>query len=242
MPYRRLPYRKKRKAPVRKRPYRSRKPYLRAKAMRPAIYYFKRKYSEVVQLNTSSPPLGWSASGNALTRSLIFKLSDLLDFADFTNMFSQYKLTGVKMEMIFSNTESSQTGNNDSTSAVPAVQSNSQLLLWMCPNRDGAGSTISPNQMLKTSSAWKRPCINGGRPIHTYQKLNMLGLVYGGVGNDDHAMVRPRFISTSEPHTLFYGSNILIEKSDQSVFASGTTNYQSVRILYTYYIQCRQVE
>lgn len=239
MPYRK-PYRRKRR-PYKKRVYKK-KPIKMAKAMRPAVYYFKRRYSEVVTLNTASPPLGWSASGNSLTRSFIFKLSDLLDYSDFTNMFNQYKLTGVKMEFIFSNTGSGPVGNNDSASAVPATQSNSQIIMWLCPNNSGDGVTISPNQMLKTSSSTKRSCINGGRPIHLYQRLNQLGLTYGGVGNDDHAIVRPRFISTTEPHALHYGQHCCLEKSDQTVFASNTTNYQSVRILYTYYIHCRQVE
>jgi len=243
MPYRRR-YARKPPAPRRRRRmYRKKRTAPRlAKAMRPAIYYFKRRYSEVVTLNTSSPPLGWSASGNSLVRSLIFKLSDLLDYSDFTNLFNQYKLTGVKMEFIFSNTSSGATSNNDETSSVPAINSNSQIIMWMCPNQTGDGVSVSPNQMLKTSSSTKRACINGGRSIHTYQRLNQLGLVYGGVGNDDHSMTRPRFISTSEPHALHYGQHVCIEKSDQSVFAASTTNYQSVRILYTYYIQTRQVE
>ncbi len=240
MPYRR-PYRKKRRAPVRKRRNYRKRPVL-AKAMRPAVYYFKRRYSEVVTLNTASPPLGWSASGNSLVRTFVFKLSDLLDYSDFTNMFNQYKLTGVKLEFIFSNTSSGPVGNTDSASSVPAVQSNSQIMMWLCPNNTGDGQTVGPNEMLKISSSTKRACINGGRSIHTYQRLNQLGLVYGGVGNDDHSMVKPRFISTSEPHALHYGQHCCLEKSDQTVFASDITNYQSVRILYTYYIHCRQVE
>ncbi len=239
---RRLPYRKKRKAPVRKRNYRRRPQIRLAKSMRPAIYYFKRRYSEVVQLNTSSPPLGWSASGNSLVRTFVFKLSDLTDYSDFTNMFNQYKLTGVRIEFIFSNTSSGPVGNNDSASSVPAAQSNSQIIMWMCPNNTGDGQTVGPEQMLKISSSTKRACINGGRTIRTYQRLNQLGLVYGGVGNDDHSMTRPRFISTTEPHALHYGQHCCLEKSDQSEFASNTTNYQAVRIFYTYYIQCRMVE
>jgi len=237
MPYKRA-YGRKRPRARRRAPARRRQAL--AKPMRPATYAFKRQYSEVVSLNTSSPPLGWVASGNSLCRSLVFKLSDLLDYSDFTNLFNQYKLSAVKLELIFSNTTSGAVSSL--SSSVPGTQSNSQLIMWMCPNNSGDGVTVGPESMLKMSSSTKRLCLNGGRPITSYQRLNQLGLVYGGTGNDDHSMTRPRFISTDEPHALHYGQHVCIERADQGVFANETTNYQSVRILYTYYIQARQVE
>jgi len=211
-----------------------------AKPMRPATYSFKRSYSEVVQLNSSNPPLGWSAVGNALHRQFVFKLSDLLDYTDFTNLFNQYKLTGVKVQFLFSNTQSSATQSLSTT--VPSTYTNSQLILWIAPNPVGDSTTIGPTQMLKISSHKKRLCLNGGKPINMYKKLTQLNEVHGGGGNTDFAMIRPRWVGTYEPHTLHYGQNVCIEKADQGVFASSTTNYQAVRILYTYYIQTRQVE
>lgn len=237
MPYRK-PYKKKRmtRRPIRKRTY---KPRL-AKPMRPATYAFKRSYSEVVTLNTSSPPVGWSATGNALHRQFVFKLSDLVDYQDFTNLFNQYKLTGVKIQLLFSNTASSAVSSL--SSSVPATNSNSQIIMWIAPNPVGDTTVIGPLQMLKISAHKKRLCLNGGKPITMYKKLNQLSEIHGGGSNTDYAMVSPRWVGTYEPHSLHYGQNICLEKADQGVFAANATNYQSVRIIYTYYIKTRQVE
>lgn len=236
-------YRKKtKKRQYKKRPMR-RKTQLRVgKPLRPAIYYFKRSYSEVVELNTQSPPLGWSVVGNALHRQFIYKLSDLNQYLEFTNLFNQYKITGVRLQMYFNNTVSGQVANVVNTTTPQIVNANNQIIMWLAPNPVGDNTTIGPSDMLNIQSAKKRACINGtGKPINTYCKMKILSNMYGGVGAVDHAITYPRFVSTLEPHLLHYGQNMVLERADQTVFASNSYNYQSVRIIYTYYIATRQV-
>ena len=240
MPFKRRSPPKRRKAPYRRRTYR--RPMRMAKPLRPKIYYFKRMLSEVVQLNTQSPPAGWSATGTALHRQFVYKLSDLPDYSDFTNLFNQYKLTGCKIQLLFSNTESGAVANVGNISNPQNMHSNAQVIMWIAPNPTGQATTVTPATMLTISSHKKRLCLNGGRPINVYKRLHQLQETHGGSGNTDFAYVRPRLISTNEPHTLHYGQSICLEKADQTLFSGSSHNYQSVRILYTYYIVCKQVE
>lgn len=235
----RRPYRPRRRP--RKRTMTRKPTFKMAKPLKPKTYFFKRCFSEVVQLNTQSPPLGWSVTGNALYRQFVYKLSDLAQYTDFTNLFNQYKLTGVKIQLLFSNTQSGQVANTVST-APQVLHSNSQVIMWIAPNPTGVAQTVGPDEMLKISAHKKRLCLNGGKPITVYRKLKQLQETHGGAGNTDFAFVNPRLISTSEPHTLHYGQNICLERADQGLFANNSTNYQSVRIIYTYYIMTRQVE
>lgn len=239
MPYKKT-YRKKR--PIRKRPYIRRRAKLTlAKPLKPKTYLFKRSFSEVVQLNTQTIPTGWEKTGNALYRQFVYKLSDLLDYSDFTNMFNQYKLTGVNIQMYFSNTESGSVANTIST-APQVLHSNSQVIMWIAPNPTGQAGVIGPDAMLKIQSHKKRLCMNGGRPISVYRRLKQLTETHGGTGNTDYRVSNPKFVSTNEPHTLHYGQSICLERADQQLFANNATNYQSVRMIYTYYIVCKQVE
>lgn len=212
--------------------------------MRPATYNFKRTLSTVVQLNTQVVPAGWTATGNALHRQFSYKLSDLPDYGDFTSMFAQYRLTGVKLELMFSNTVSGTT-TNPSQPGAAQMFSNSQIIMWLAPTPLlSATRILGPDNFAKMPSAKKRLCINGGRPIVTYARLKQRSVTFGGGDPpaDDYAAVTPKFIGTHEPHTPHYGQNMCLERADQALFAGEQANYQDVRIFATYYVQCRQVE
>ena len=82
-----------------------------------AIHSFKQSFNQVIGLNTSSAPSGWSTNGNNLYRSLRFKLTDIQQHGEFTDLFAMYKLKGVRMQMYFSNTvaQSIMTTSNETT-------------------------------------------------------------------------------------------------------------------------------
>ena len=239
-----MPYGRKtqRKTNRRRRNYRRpRRPNTVARPMRPAVYSFKRSTSEVVQLNTQTVPLGWTASGNALCKNLNYKLSDLPDYLEFVKLFRRYKINAVRVQMYFSNTGSTE-ASNPLSSETPQIQNANNQIMWVCPSPAGNSTIIGPDQMLQIQSAKRRPCLNGdGKPISIVSRVRQLGMRYGGEQNTDFAVVKPRFVSTQEPHTIHYGQSICFERADQSVFANNSHNYQTVRIIYTYYFQCKQV-
>lgn len=240
-----MPYKKSYKRKSRPRNFRRRRisrPMKIGKPLRPKTYFFKRCLSETVQLNTQTIPSGWSSTGNALYRQFVYKLSDLIDYSDFTNMFNQYKLTGVNIQMFFSNTGSTPAANVVSTSAPQVINSNSQLLVWVAPNPTGQVSVVGPDAMLRIQSHKKMLALNGGRPLNIYKRLKQLSETHGGTSNTDFQVVTPKFISTVEPHCLHYGQSICIERADQLLMANNASNYQYCRFIYTYYIQCKQVQ
>lgn len=209
-----------------------------SKSLRPSVYFFKRMIEETVELNSSDPPANWVANGNAISRQWQHKLSDILTLTDFTNLFAQYKITGVKYQFFFSNTGSTPSQAN---TAPQGFFNNAQLLLWMTPSPVGQAVTLDKATVLNTQSAKKRICLNGGKPISVFKKVKQLTMVDSG-SITDYAFSRPKWISTLETGCRHYGLNCLIERVDGTAFASLQTDYQSVRVITTYYIACKQVQ
>ncbi len=234
--------------PFKKRNYK-RRPYRRrhrnkaklgkpSKGLKQSVYFFKRRTSEVVELNTTTPPESWEVGNqNDLYRQMSYKLSDITSDADFTQLFLHYKLAAVSVRMFFSNTTSAPVGTSVST---PAAFSNSQILVMYAPFLGEVGTTDT-EYMLETQSSKRRTALNGGRSIKLYTPLKQLNMVYQSLTNTDYTVQRPRWISTTEPDTPHYGLAMCFQKADKTVFASTSTNYQSVRIETTYYIACKGV-
>lgn len=209
------------------------------RGLSPAIYPFKRSTSVVVGLNTSAPPEGWSTSGNNLYRNWGFSLAQLGDYTEFTDLFKYYKLKGVRIQMYFSNT-------NSTASQGPATASpNQQILMWMDTNRDGSDLATSGQEStyLTSQTAKKRLCLNTtGRPIDIYMSLRQQNMIYGGAANTDYTTVRPKWVATTEPTTPHYGYKMMLQRVDGQAFTSGITNSQFVKIIQTVYFQCKKVE
>lgn len=209
-----------------------------------STYFFKRKISEVVALADSTVENGWLASSdNGVYKSWTFNLNQLSDITDFTNLFKQYKICGIAVDMCFNNTQSVITGNVAGTTNVAP---GSQLQVYTVPNRVGkARGVLSPlteQIVLNTQSHKKRLALNGGRPIKFYFKVNQLGLVYHSTTNSDYTVSPAKFLSTQETGTEHYGFEMYINRVDGQTLSSNITNEQSCRITTTYYLACRGVE
>ena len=211
--------------------------------MKPVTYTFKRCFEELVDLKVDQGGTdGWVEEGTGLYKQFVYNLSLLPDYTDFTNLFHSYKITGVSMKMYFSNTNS---GTNNTSSAMN--HANSQVLMRVAPNPDGASANILTNPLSidwfnQTSSTKRRLCLNTiGKPITTYTKLKQLGEVYHNTGNTDYTIKTPKWLSTKEPSTPHYGMNCRLDRVDGGTFTAGYNNNQVVRIIHTVYIKCRQV-
>lgn len=204
----------------------------------PAIYPFKRSTSITVGLNTSAPPEGWGVYGNNLYKNWGFSLAQLLDSTDFTQLFKYYKLKGVRLQLYFSNT-------NSTASQGPATNSpNQQILMWMDTNKDGADVAASGEEKtyLNSQTAKKKLCLRGGKPIDIFCSLRQQNMIYGGLANTDYSTIRPQWISTTEPATPHYGYKMMLQRVDGQPFTSGISNSQYLKIIQTIYFQCKKVE
>ena len=207
------------------------------RGMRPAVYPFKRSLSVTIGLNSSSPPEGWSVSGNNLYKNWGFSLAQLGSHTEFTQLFKYYKLAGVRVQLYFSNTNS----NARESGSSP----NQQIIMWMDTNKDGADLSASGLEAtyLNSQTAKKRLCLKTtGKPIDIYMPLRQQSMIYGGVGNTDYATVRPKWISTTEPATPHFGYKMMLQRVDGQAFTSGISNSQYCKIIQTLYFKCRKVE
>lgn len=213
--------------------------------MRPRTYNFTRSFVETIDLNSTSPPTGWTAVENGLTRSQPFKISDLPDYAEFQALFSQYRLLAVKQEFFFADTASV----NVQKTTVGTVYNNSgnkQIMMYTCPNSVGANNAASLTEQffMQSQCVKKRLCLNSsGFPIKVYTKLKQLSSVFSAeLGNKDYAKSKPRFVSTGEVQTEHYGIDMRLQRVDGEEFSFGGSVYPKVKIVTKVYLQTRQVK
>ena len=214
-----------------------------SKGLKQSIYLFKRKAIDVIELNSQTTPPGWTAGAfNSLFKQQEYKLSDIREDTDFSNLFLMYKITAVKVRYIFSQTQS---GPVHHENQPQTTNSNCQLLVMYAPWTAGESRDPDANYMKDTQASKSRIGLNGGKPITLYTPLKQLSVRYRAglapVATFDYASVKPRWLSTTELDTPHYGLNMCFQRADRELFANDATNYQHVRIETTYYIACKGV-
>jgi hypothetical protein len=202
------------------------------------VVQFKRSVPSTLVLNNSSPPEDWTSIGNPATKTSAlvvnysFALSELTDYTDFTNLFDSYRIKGVRMQGYFSNTQSSS-------------ESNTNLMLYYMASDFGnqALSSLTEQFFLNRPKHKKKILLNarGGKVFDIYQPVKQLSNLYASTTNTDYALSTPRFISTAEANTPHYGMYMRLQRVSGDEFSTSTTTYPSLKIIYTYYIQCRGV-
>lgn len=194
-----------------------------SRGMRTSVYLFKRSYIETFPL--SEAPANWASSTDAIAQHTQFKLNDLNDHSDFVNLFGQYKIAGVRMQIYFSQTQT--TTNNE------------QVMVYLAPNMTGDLTSILDEQFFADNQSTKRRAglVGSARPITVYHRCSQLAQMYGGPVSTDYSRLKPRYVSTAEPTMPHFGSLIRIQMLNNTSLAN-----ISVKIFYTYLISCRQVQ
>lgn len=223
MPFRKIPYRKKR--PFKKRVMRVRRP-MRATPNRPAVHFFKRSFTETIELSNVNTPTGWTAESNGIWRNFEFTLNDVTSATDFSNLFAMYKLNSVRTEVICSNSTSN--------------EENSQLIFYWDTNVTGQNYTITEQHMLDSQTSKHTVVKPPHRGIKMYGKLKQLSNTYK-LTDDDYAIVKPRYISTEEPNTPHYGTSMRIQRVDGKPMGTQLNNFQTVKLIHTVYLSCKKV-
>lgn len=202
--------------------------------MKPATFKFKRTFEQIVDLAAVPSASGWIPSGNGIYKQFVYDLSLLPNATDFTNLFSEYKLTGVSVKMYFSNNISGSTGTNSS---------NNQLIMRISPNPNGSTNTLTEQFFNESQSTKKKLCLNTlGKPLSIYQPLKQLNYSYNNsIGSNSYTAQRPRFITTQDQTVEHYGLNCRIDRVDGQALTTGLNNTQFVRIQHTVYLTTKQV-
>ena len=235
MPYRK-PYRRRGRKPVR-RPMRKRPIYRKKRVgvFRPAVHRFKRTIQTILALNTTEAQSGWAYDGNAITRQWTFALSDLVNVnnTDFKNLFAAYRIKGVRMQGFSSNTMAS--------------DQNSNVILTYCNNWQGTTTALTQQYFDERQASKRRPLLNrqGGKAWDMYIPLRQLSNIFSGsVVSNDYGTMKPKWIGTNEDTTGHYGLNMRLERADGDAFGQymQSGGFASIRIVLTYYLECRGVQ
>lgn len=230
-----MPY-KKRYAPKRNRRYKKvwkrKAPKPSSGITRPRVLRFKRSEATVISLNSASPPANWTAdTDGALYQQFVTNLNSVPDASDFKNLFTAYRIKGVRIEGYYSNTSSD--SNNQQT-----------MLLWN-QNWQGITTAVLSEQFFLDRPRSKRRLLlrnNGKKAFDIYQPMRVLSTLYNSEINSDYGTRKPMWIACGEDTTNHYGFNLRIQRVDGQTFTAGiTVPYPSIKLITTWYMEFRGV-
>lgn len=203
------------------------------RGLRPAVHYFTRRTVESVNLlDPQSWPSFWgvpemSVAGIAGTQS--FKLADVPDVTDFTNLFSQYKLMGVTQQMYTSAT------NTDNTTA-----GNRQCMFMYKANPTGQTPVLTEEYFLTSQTSKTRTLVSGsGRPVRLSIPLKIHSALYGGVVTTSYAPRQPTFLDMEDTTVPHFGYQFRFQPVYNGAGDPMPSLY--IKIITTYRIACKEV-
>jgi len=201
----------------------------------PNIYRFKRSMALNIELSPDNPY--WVTEGNALGKAFAFSLSNLAEHTEFKDLFKYYRLKGARVRIYFSNTGAVMTGND---TTFP----NSQILVTIDRNVNGETTNVATEDAyLQSQTAKRRVALGGDRkPIDIYMPLKQGNLIYQTSALTNNTLMNPKFIATENDDTPHWGYNIMLQRVDGQPFSAGSTNYQSIKMITTIYLETKKVE
>lgn len=228
------------KKPRYQRRYRHRKKLRRFKQMVPHKYFFTR--SQVFDVNfatldeTSPQGLFFNYSTDdgrqAVVAQYRFKLSDVTDWTEFSNLFYSYKIPAISMKIY----PSCGIGGG-------STRDNSQMIMYTMPAdrvfTDIAAATHEED-FLVSQVCQKRLLLNNdtAKPVSFYMKLKQSFDIDDGQGRQ--AMIKPKWIPFTQglnPQDVYhYG----VMQRIQPINNSSLPNVQC-KLVIKYYIACKQV-
>lgn len=153
-----------------------------------------------------------------------YQFNQISNFNDFTQLFDQYKITGIKQYFRLVTNPDAPSATMTNTFVYPS--------LWLCPDRDdGAAITL---QQIKEKQGVKRIVMLPNRIVSRYVKVNIAPLVYEGVTTSGYSVAQPRWIDMNSPAVQHYGLKSVIENCG----VSGLGQYQ-IEVETKYYFSCK---
>ena len=241
----RLPYKK-------KRTYRKKKPYRKKKSIGTksvglsratiAITRERETYFLLHDLTgNSTPPFNnivHTTDGGAVGRINVL-LNDLPGYTDFTNMFRQYKITGIKIIFYPAANTTLAGGTRDG-----GPNSGNGVLVRVMKNQTGvamqSGNTIAEWSQVMAKRQW---ILNQRGPSSIYCPVNQLVDVraLSDLSSNEQAIQRPKFLSTNDPAVAHLGLNIRFDSLNGVALSNSEQIWPEFRIVCKYYIKLRGV-
>ena len=220
-PKRPIVLRKLRRNPIRKKTglYKRQGRLAIGRGLRQSIIPFKRTVCQVIDTDqTTNFPQNWSMTAGTLTgyhallATQIFQLSQLPEYQNIVNMYKWYKINCVVVKIYPCYSSTHQTGNT--ATPLGTYFGQNMLITYTKNNTGNQLSTNIDNDWWMTQQARKQKILTGNKPVifKVYPKL--INEVYSSLTNTDYTLMKPKFISTEEPSTPFFGLDMAFSNVD----------------------------
>lgn len=182
------------------------------------IHYFKRTYM-----------VDYSVNDTLTNYASMFRLNDLPSYTEFTNLFDQFRITGVKINFIFDK-------NTSLISLSPTEVHNPNIpnLVWVYDFDDA--SALANMTDYEQYESFK--CKQLIRPIRLFIRPKPSMAAYAGAAWNGYMQGSNKvWIDCSTPGVEYYG--IKWATSGEMGGGVGANFNGTLRVFYTVYIQCR---
>lgn len=227
--FRRRPY-------TRKRTYRKRFSRFGRRKMNTNVYYFKRKSSFLYDWvsNAAFSEIDAAAAGQPTIKNIAFRLQDVPQFTDFTNVYDSYRIRGVKVNLIPVNNVSTWTQTTGMTGGQTGLFNAGQFAIRSFsafdPNNDGVGIVgLTGVQQVQEYQNSKWTPYNR---IHKRYVKPRITLTSPDGSNGINIVGKQPWVQCADNgQTIHYGMPFVI---DPTAIPSGTVMY---KVEATYYMQ-----
>lgn len=205
-------YRRRTRRPLRRRPRRMlrRMRMTRKRSLRQSkVHNFKRTYIvEGIQLTTANYKQGY-----------VFKLSDLSNYTEFTNLFDQYRINAVKFQIVpgFNGTD--------------AITQTSLLSIHSAIDHNDVTDPVNVSDLMQYDTYRRTRATRGHK---RYFKTNLLTPISDSGGD---TTTWGKWVSTENPGAEYYGLKLFIDRP-YFVNESNAINFE---VYATLYFQCKSV-
>lgn len=229
------------------------------RGLKQSVYLFKRSFTDTILL--SDPSRGgtiaptqhigayWinindrtdpGAPANSQTDGVMMRLqchfSNLPNWSEFSSLFNQFKMTGIKVECIPQYTESS----------VAVNSSRAQALAYIMPynftRERTANNAIWEQVCLETQACKKRTIWKDGKSFSIYSKLKVPGPLIADEATSGTwvpSLSKSRWLGFDNASVALYHYGL--QMRIQPVNFSSFTTAQNVKLIYTVYFACKGV-
>jgi hypothetical protein len=202
--------------------------------MKDPVYYFKRKIQHVFNPSQSDTIAPWTAANGGLVYSHNFRLADLPNYTDFTNLFESYKVMGVQLEFNCASTEI--LGGNR------AAQGSTAVVLRAKPNNDcrylSSSDTVTKWLQRTDVKRYNFPN-NHKKPLRLYEQCKMSN----NLTDSFPEVVKPGWIPTVNFNNKNFSFDLRMDGiSGEDITSSVLVGVPSFTIIETIYLAFKGVE
>lgn len=216
-------YRRRPRKVMRRKP---RKVAVRRNRLQRQVHMFKR----IVNLGqyTASITSGSVPTISPVSKAFSFQLSDLPNVSEYTSLFDQYKITGIKLRIVPRTAMTTQGVVTGTTAPVGYGQVVTAI------DYDDAANPIAKDTLLEYGSAK----YTSSNKIHSrYFKPKVLNAVWVNIASTGYSPVKAPWIDQANNNLPHYGLKMWIDAPENS--GGGSNSSISYDVYATYYFMCK---